>query len=365
VYIVPDNDSPGEGYAAAVLRELAHLNPSPAVVKLVELADLWQSAEPIPAGGDVVDWLADGMPDGWTEKECKDLLASRADPFPVDVLPEAAARLVNVGAGAIGCPRDFLGLPVLAVAAGTIGRSVSLRVKSGYSVQPTIFAACVGPPSDGKSPALRAAAAPTRAIDETLEAEFVRDLQNWEEEVEAAREKKEKPPPPPRPRRIDVDDTTIEALISVLADNARGLLMIRDELTALVLGLNQYKGGKGSDRANLLSIWAGAAIKKDRVTNENRVPVRCPHPCMSIIGGLTPDMLGELLDVRGRADGFLDRFLFAYPDPLPAAPWAWGGVPGDVADDWTKLVLRLWQRSMDSREESGPVPPRRNPDSQW
>lgn len=241
---------------------------------------------------------------------------------------------------------------MLAIAGGVIGRSVNLLLKGGYFVPPTIFGVCVGPPSDGKSPALRAVADPCRAIDELLEAEFARDLDAWEAEAEAARNAKPKrqPPPRPHPRRIDLDDSTLEALIGILADNPRGLVMIRDELTALVLGLNQYKGGKGSDRANLLSIWVGATIKKDRVSNEDRVPVRCPFPCMSLIGGLTPDMLGELIDARGRADGFLDRFLFAYPDPLPVNAWAWGGIPEDVGENWKTLVLRLWERPMDLKD---------------
>jgi hypothetical protein len=276
-------------------------------------------------------------------------------PFPVDVLPEAAARLVDVGATAIGCSKDFLGLCVLAVAAGVIGRSVNLRLKSGYYVPPTIFGVLVGPPSDGKSPALRAAASPTRLIDKALEAEFERELSRWETEAEDARKTKVKPPPRPRPQRIDVDDATVEALIGILADNPRGLVMIKDELTALVLGLNQYKGGKGSDRASLLSVWVGAAIKKDRVANEDRVPIRCLHPCMSIIGGHTPDMLGELIDARGRADGFLDRFLFVSPDPAPTNSWAWGGVPEDVTEAWDELVLRLWQRPM-ALKDGVPIP---------
>ena len=34
---------------------------------------------------------------------------------------------------------------------------------------------------------------------------------------------------------------------------------------------------------------------------------------------------------RGRADGFIDRFLLAYPDPLPVADWSDRGIPDDVS----------------------------------
>jgi len=103
------------------------------------------------------------------------------DPFPIDVLPPPAARLVIEGTEAIGCPPDFLALPVLAVAGGTIGRSVSLFLKHNYFANATIFACCVGPPSDGKTPALKAVAGAVRRIDEILEAEHAQAMDRWQE----------------------------------------------------------------------------------------------------------------------------------------------------------------------------------------
>ena len=146
-------------------------------------------------------------------------------------------------------------------------------------------------------------------------------MERWKLDA-AGLPKGSKPPPPPKPRRIDIDDATMEVLPIILADNPRGLIMIRDELSAFILGMNQFKGGKGNDRSNALKIWSGDRIVKDRVNHENNEPIRCPHPALSIVGGLTPDMLGELADPRGRADGFIDRFLLAYPDPLPVADWS-------------------------------------------
>jgi hypothetical protein len=271
-----------------------------------------------------------------------------AEPFPVDILPESAARLVIEGAAAIGCPSDFLGVPVLAVAGGAIGRSVALLLKSGYFASATIFAACVGPPSDGKTPALKAAAGPLRQIDADLEAEYEQKLKEWQEASSRPGPdgKKPRPLPPPKPQRIDVDDITMEAVPLILASNPRGLVMVRDELSALALGMNQFKGGKGNDRPTVLKIWSGDAIKKDRVNHEANAPIRCAHPCLSIVGGMTPDMLRSMADPQGRADGFLDRFLFAYPDSLPVAAWSERGVPEETADDWSDLVARLWQRPM-------------------
>lgn len=276
----------------------------------------------------------------------------RVEPFPIAVLPEPAARLVVEGAGAIGCSPDFIAVPALAVAAGAIGRSASLMLKPGYFASATVYAASIGPPSDGKTPGQKVAAAAIRRIDEALEAEYEAALERWKEEVAEGGQdgKKQKPPPRPRPQRIDIDDITMEAIPVLLQDNPRGLIMVRDELTAFVLGMNQFKGGKGNDRSNALKIWSGDSIKKDRVNHEDNVPVRCAHPALTIVGGLTPDMLGELLDPKGRADGFLDRFLLAYPDAKPVADWTDRGIPEDVSDDWCGLVARLWQRSLNVKD---------------
>jgi len=274
------------------------------------------------------------------------------DAFPVDVLPTAVGNLVIQGADSIGCPHDFLGVPVLAIAGGAVGRSVSLMLKNGYFASTIIFGACIGPPSDGKTPALKAVAAAIRKIDDALAAEHAQAIQRWNDTCDQAGpdKKKTKPPPPPRPRRIDVDDITMEALPLILADNPRGLIMIRDELTALILGMDQFKGGKGNDRSNAIKLWSGESIKKDRVNHENNIPVRSPHPSLTIVGGLPPDMLGELLDPKGRSDGFIDRFLLDYPDPLPVACWSDKGIPEAITDEWCAIVARLWYRTLNVKE---------------
>src|SRR5208337_3134626 len=188
----------------------------------------------------------DDAGDGWPPLRLRDLPS--VESFPVDVLPPAALQLVIEGAEAIGCPRDFLGLPVLAVAGGTIGRSVALKLKNGYFASSTIFAGCIGPPSDGKTPALKIVAAAVRKIDEALETEHARAVEKWKADnappASGGAKARPKPPPPPKPRRIDVDDITMEAIPLILADNPRGLVMIRDELSAFLLGMNQFKGGK-------------------------------------------------------------------------------------------------------------------------
>ncbi len=288
----------------------------------------------------------DEADDGWGPIRFASL--PTVDPFPLGVLPPAARDLVVEGSEAIGCQPDFLAVSVLVAASGTIGRSVSLLLKADYFASSSLFVACVGPPSDGKSPAIQKACSAVRKIDEALKADHDRAMDCWQVEQNAVGSmgKKPKPTAPPRPGRIDLDDITMEALPLILADNPRGLVLVKDELAGLMLGLNQYKGGKGSDRQTLLSVWSGKAIKRDRVSHEANIPIRCPHPCLSIVGAMTPDMLGSMADAQGRADGFLDRFLFAYPESRPISGWTDRGIDDATIDEWSALVARLWERPL-------------------
>src|SRR5262249_45543005 len=161
-------------------------------------------------------------------------------------------------------------------------------------------------PSDGKSPSLKTVARPIREIDHRLAKVHEALVDRWKEDAKRAREihgKDAEVEDRPTLERIAIDDATMESLPKLFSDNDRGLCMIKDELASLYAGLDQYKGGRGNDRQNLLKMWNGDPITRDRVGNENGEPTRCPHPCLNIVGAMTPDTLEEILGSKGQADG--------------------------------------------------------------
>ena len=110
--------------------------------------------------------------------------------------------------------------------------------------------------------------------------------------------------------RCVASDTTVEAFVGILEDNPRGLLVYKDELAGWVRSMDQYKGGKGSDRQHWLSFWSGDEVVVDRKSRMGE-PIIVAKPFVSLFGGIQPAMLGEL--GAGAEDGLMDRFLFAYP----------------------------------------------------
>jgi hypothetical protein len=186
-----------------------------------------------------------------------------------------------------------------------------------------------------------------RAIDHRLAADHRKAIKEWE--AACAKAITERLPTPQRPKRkrIDIDDTTTEAIPRILQQNPRGLVMIRDELSAYLRGMNQYKsGGRGHDRSIACKIWSGDRIVTDRVSHENQEPVACDDPAVSITGGLPPDILFELGGNHGVSDGFIDRYLFSFPDARPVAPWNDRGISPKIMRDWTALITRLWDRPL-------------------
>jgi hypothetical protein len=308
------------------------------------------------------------------------------EPFPTNVYPESAARMVRHVAGAIGCPRDFPGLAVLAVAGAAIGRSVSLRLKDNYFASASVYAACVGLPGDGKSPAVNMVVSPMLKIDEGHFAKYQKERDayeaaetDYESAVKASRRARPKndrvivgydedkeptyadpesdedesgdatppvKPTPPTLRRNVVGDITMESMDAIMEQNSRGLLQVLDEASTLTTSMNQYRGGKGSDRQWYMSAWSGQPRIVDRKGNAGNVPIRVPHPFLGIIGGMVPDMIGSFCDEKGRHDGFIDRILFTYPDPVPKADWHDDGLPDVVAAGWSGVIGRLQARVM-------------------
>jgi hypothetical protein len=197
-------------------------------------------------------------------------------PFPLEVLPDPVRQFVSVASESIGCAPDFPAVQCLAVAGGMTGRTASLYLKPGYFASPSLYIACVGPVSDGKSPSLAATLMPVDSIDRELENEYDAALAAWQDAGVDEKGKPRKPVgTPPEPRRIDVENFTFEKLFMILKENPRGVLSRHDELSGLLAGLNQYRaGGKGNNRDNLLTASAGGKLTIDRKGWPGR---RFPH----------------------------------------------------------------------------------------
>jgi hypothetical protein len=235
-------------------------------------------------------------------------------PFPLQVFPAKLQEYLKDAAGRLPCPVDYIGMPVLVVVGSFIGNERPLQVREDWEELPLINGVLVAGPGTRKSPAVDLALAPAREHDRNLEDDYKQALTVYEAEKRACQANKEPfTKDPPIPRQHIAVDTTVESLGEVLERNPRGLLIHRDEATGWVASLNQYRGGKGADRQFWLSAWSSQDYTINR---KGKPPIRLRRVFVPFLGCTPPDMVPELADRQGREDGFIDRILFAYPEPV-------------------------------------------------
>ena len=284
-----------------------------------------------------------------------------APQFPTEALPRTVARLVEESAAAIGCRADAIGLAALVTLSSAIGNSRVIRPKGDWTESAAIFGAVIAGPGQKKTPAIAKAIAPARRLENANQREhekkldeFAREQRQYKvDEREAAKAGlvAGPPPTPPVAERVRINDTTIEALLPILKENPRGVLLERDELVGWVKAMDQYKaGGKGAERQFWLQTHNNFPVAVDRKGEQNTVSVL--KPFVSVIGAIQPDVLGELAE--NREDGMLERFLFAYPKPRQSL-WTDNEVSQGALVAYGALYERLRNLNMPKDEYGDPV----------
>jgi hypothetical protein len=152
-------------------------------------------------------------------------------------------------------------------------------------------------------------------------------------------------------------DATMEALTTLLSQNPRGLLCVRDELAGWLRAMDPYRA-KGDDRQKWLAFWSGACETVHRQGAPGPLLLRDPFVCVT--GCLLPDLLPGLADERGRDDGFIHRILFAYPHPVPVR-WNDLALCPETVAEYHAVWEELWKLDAD---ETGPKVFLLTPDAQ-
>src|SRR5829696_9384357 len=267
--------------------------------------------------------------------------------FPTGAMPRPCRVLVEEASASIGCPPDFVALPMLAVLGSAIGNGRVLRLKAGWEEGAAVYGAAIADPGEKKTPALKVALEPAKRAQAALkekyqraENEYKREQREYEvDKKDAAKAGEPAPPPPQEPRmeRTLVDDTTVERLAGIQAENPRGVVVIRDELSGWARAMDQYKqGGRGADRQFWLSAWSNSYVAVDRKSRP--VPLILSHPFVGVFGSIQPGVLNELGNKR--EDGLTDRFLFAYPEPVPSE-WTDDEISEEARTSYANLYRKL------------------------
>jgi hypothetical protein len=271
--------------------------------------------------------------------------------FPPQI--ERYRRSIAEGADA---PDEYGVAYMLAAAATAAGADVSACVQPGWYVRCNTYIAVIGYKGSGKSTLadkcfaplvlreeeLRDAAARPRVDacesddgDEENESEYDDGYDDDDEDDDfyddAPRRGGAAEQPDPC---VVVNDITGPALLQLLANNRRQLLVNADELSAQV-GRNTG----GSDRQMWCELFDGRRRRRERAsTKAGSSTLAAPY--LSLIGGIQPELLKVFYNSRGD-DGLLDRVLLVGDGEMREAVW-----PRDADDPilntaWSTALSRL------------------------
>lgn len=148
--------------------------------------------------------------------------------------------------------------------------------------------------------------------------------------------------------QLSVDDFTSEKLGVALANNPKGIAVVRDELAGLFGDLGRYHKGKGTgDSTRLLTGWSRGSLQVDRIDAKRNFIVS--KACLSILGGIQPGILAKAFKGEkggeDRESGLLARFIFIRAEREKPGHWTDEGVARESTEllDYLTNKLAKWK----------------------
>lgn len=262
--------------------------------------------------------------------------------FDWALMPESLRAWIKDIAELMQSPPDFPAVGAIVALSSLIGAKAVIqpKQKADWQIRPNLWGALIGRASSKKSPSLSQVLEPLFRL-EAKEGEQIRqkhkdwlidcqvaELDKQAKEKQAkeviASDNKEKAkellakieiPLEPVRRRFVVNDSTVQKLGEILADNPWGTLCFRDELVGLLKSM-EAPGQEEARQFYLESYNGNQPYTFDRI---GRGRIHIPRVCLAILGGIQPGKLQEYVQgaVNGGSsdDGLLQRFgLAVYPD---------------------------------------------------
>ena len=256
--------------------------------------------------------------------------------FPLEIFPNAIQNLIHNAKETNGYDKDYFSAGILSVCATAIGNSVHLH-NGSYKSKPILWLSIIGSPGTGKTHPLSFAKEPIKFKDDQTFIEYQSLMLEYEQQDKEAKGKK------PKYAKFILNDFTPEKLAESLQDNEKGILIFQDELMRWINSFDQYK--KGGDQQMYLELFNGNELTVDRVTKE---PIRIAQTNVNILGGMQPKIVQEFANNNRSEDGFLDRFLFVYPENLE--PHLFTGL--DISDAHKENYKRLINNLLEAPQQT-------------
>jgi len=296
------------------------------------------------------------LTDDWMEPQPITVVLPDVDSMTDELMPVPLKSWLSDVTHRMQTPADFATISAIVVIGSVIGSGCAIRPKKvdDWEVIPNVWGAAIGRPSVVlKTPSMQEV---MRLIDR-LQAKYGEEFEGKQILHEAdklvldakvfdieSRIKKAAKQGASTPQEIDIlkqeyttlkqnhddepsrrlfktNETSTQSMTVLQNQNERGLLVFRDELTALLVRWDRED--HADERAYFLEGWNGSGSFTDMKIGRGLTEAK--NICISLLGGIQPDKLKRYLSqaTKGNNDGLIQR--------LQLAVWP------DLPDDW-KLV---------------------------
>jgi replicative DNA helicase len=296
--------------------------------------------------------------------------------FPVQALPDWLASYVAAEAVATQTPPDLPGMLALAALATAAGGLARIQVRPGWQEPLNLFVVVALPPGSRKSAVFADLTRPLVRLDRD-ELARIRPLvveamtrktaaeKSANKAIDRVASGKAEDPDvelanairaqaeaeailvPPLPRLL-ADDTTAEALASLMANQGGRIALLSAEGGPFDAMAGRYQGG-GIYLDPYLKGHAGDELRVDR---KGRAAEYVARPALTVGLAVQPEVLRKLTGLPGfRGRGLLARFLYALPvNTVGSRQIAPPPVPEEIAERYRVDLYALARSLLDERE---------------
>ena len=248
-------------------------------------------------------------------------------PFPLEVFPESLVGIIKRFSNSLGVETAVIASSMLTFASSAIGNTIRVSPKHGYEVPVFIWLIIIAISGYGKTPAISTLFRPVENRQSKTYREYSERLKRYKESLNKDKQGgSSETVEEPILEHFFASDTTVEALGGIFESTPRGIVIHKDELAGLILGLNQYKSGSGNDRQHYLELFNGKSWKIDRKTGVKFIP----NIGASIIGGIQTATMPKVFNKDAIGEGLLPRFILQNTEYKPTKFQREGLEPEDL-----------------------------------
>ena len=266
-------------------------------------------------------------------------------PFPTAVFPDDIRKIISQTHKCLNFSIDHISSSLLFAASIAVGNSISVEIKNEWVDKAILYIAIVGKPGTNKSAPLKYALRPLFDRDRKELKKYEKLKAMFDEAMKVPVKERTAIPVEPEYKQTVLSDFTTEVLVRQHKINPRSLCVYVDELIGFIKCFNKYRSG--NDEQIWTQLYNGGSVIVNRVSSE---PLNIEDTCIGVIGTIQPGLLQEF--AKGKTEsGFVDRWLFAFPDDSEYPKMNNEQLPKEITELWPKIIDKIFKLPYTGKEK--------------